>query len=166
MTGLTELGSYTPAFDRADPVATLVQQGNVRVPDLLPIRYSRMAVSPFTFYRGAAAVMANDLGAAPTSGIMAQLCGDAHLGNFGIFATAERGTIFDVNDFDETYPSDDFDSAMNTFALEYSQQVHADYAEFLQAIRANEITTTIPDELSLTIDMDKDKAFILTKNTA
>jgi len=55
---------------------------------------------------------------------------------------------------------------MNTFALEYSQQVHADYAEFLQAIRANEITTTIPDELSLTIDMDKDKAFILTKNTA
>lgn len=104
MTGLTELGSYTPAFDRADPVATLVQQGNVRVPDLLPIRYSRMAVSPFTFYRGAAAVMANDLGAAPTSGIMAQLCGDAHLGNFGIFATAERGTIFDVNDFDETNP--------------------------------------------------------------
>jgi uncharacterized protein (DUF2252 family) len=103
-TNICELGSYAPTPNRGNPVATLIQQGQVRVSDLLPIRYSRMAVSPFTFYRGAAAVMADDLGGAPNSGVMAQLCGDAHLGNFGIFATAERGTIFDVNDFDETYP--------------------------------------------------------------
>jgi hypothetical protein len=85
-----------------DPLATLAAQDMARVQELLPIRYGRMAVSPFTFYRGAAAVMAADLAATPTSGITVQLCGDAHLSNFGLFASPERRLVFDINDFDET----------------------------------------------------------------
>jgi uncharacterized protein (DUF2252 family) len=104
MTNVTELGAYLCAPDRPDPIATLLAQGESRVPALLPIRYSRMSASAFAFYRGSAAVMANDLGPRPRSGLQVQLCGDAHLGNFGIFATADRATIFDVNDFDETFP--------------------------------------------------------------
>jgi uncharacterized protein (DUF2252 family) len=89
---------------RVDPVAILEQQGAARVPELVPIRYGRMLVSPFTFFRGAAAVMAADLAGTPTSGLTVQLCGDAHLLNFGLFASPERRLVFDVNDFDETYP--------------------------------------------------------------
>ena len=74
------------------------------MPELVPIRYGRMLVSPFTFYRGAAAIMAADLAATPVSGITVQLCGDAHLSNFGVFGTPERQLIFDINDFDETLP--------------------------------------------------------------
>ena len=85
-----------------DPLAMLAPQDTARVQELLPIRYGRMAVSPFTFYRGAAAVMAADLAATPTSGITVQLCGDAHLSNFGLFASPERRLVFDINDFDET----------------------------------------------------------------
>ena len=80
----------------------LEEQATTRVEDLVPIRYGRMAVSPFTFYRGAANVMASDLSSAPHSGLNVQLCGDAHLANFGGFASAERSLVFDVNDFDET----------------------------------------------------------------
>jgi uncharacterized protein (DUF2252 family) len=87
-----------------DPLAILAAQDTTRVPELLPIRYGRMAVSPFTFYRGAAAVMAADLAATATSGITVQLCGDAHLSNFGLFASPERRLVFDINDFDETLP--------------------------------------------------------------
>jgi uncharacterized protein (DUF2252 family) len=87
-----------------DPLAILAAQDAARVPELLPIRYGRMAVTPFTFYRGAAAVMAADLAATPTSGITVQLCGDAHLSNFGLFASPERRLVFDINDFDETLP--------------------------------------------------------------
>lgn len=90
--------------DRPDPVGLLVEQGVGRVPDLLPIRYGRMLVSPFTFYRGAAAVMASDLATTPTSGLRAQLCGDAHLSNFGGFGSPARNLVFDINDFDETLP--------------------------------------------------------------
>ncbi len=104
MIELAQIGSYIPAPDRPDSLATLIAQGEHRVPTLLPIRYSRMSKSAFAFYRGSAAVMANDLGPRPRSGLQVQLCGDAHLGNFGIFATADRRTIFDVNDFDETFP--------------------------------------------------------------
>ena len=104
MTSVTELGAYLPSSDRPDPITTLLAQGESRVPALLPIRYSRMSQGAFAFYRGSAAVMANDLGPRPRSGLQVQLCGDAHLGNFGIFATADRATIFDVNDFDETFP--------------------------------------------------------------
>ena len=95
---------WEPAADRPDPVAVLVAQGESRVPELLPIRYGRMAESPFGFFRGAAAGMAADLASTPTTGLTVQLCGDGHLVNFGGFATPERRLIFDVNDFDETLP--------------------------------------------------------------
>jgi uncharacterized protein (DUF2252 family) len=87
-----------------DPVALLESQAPARLAELVPIRYGRMLVSPFTFYRGAALVMAHDLAALPTSGIVTQLCGDAHLSNFGFFASPERRLVFDINDFDETCP--------------------------------------------------------------
>jgi uncharacterized protein (DUF2252 family) len=94
---------WAPAA-RQDPVSILEQQAASRVPELVPIRYGRMLVSPFTFYRGSAAVMAADLAQTPQSGIRAQLCGDAHLSNFGGFASPERELVFDINDFDETLP--------------------------------------------------------------
>jgi uncharacterized protein (DUF2252 family) len=90
--------------DRPDPIALLAAQATTRVPELVPIRYGRMAASAFAFYRGAAAVMASDLAGSPQSGIRAQLCGDAHLANFGGFASPERDLVFDLNDFDETLP--------------------------------------------------------------
>jgi uncharacterized protein (DUF2252 family) len=97
-------GRWEPAPDRPDPVALLEKQAASRVPQLVPIRYGRMLVSPFTFYRGAALIMASDLAATPVSGVTVQLCGDAHLSNFGLFGTPERQMIFDINDFDETLP--------------------------------------------------------------
>ena len=97
-------GRWAPAPDRPDPVALLEEQAASRVPMLVPIRYGRMLVSPFTFYRGAALIMASDLAGTPVSGITVQLCGDAHLSNFGLFGTPERRMIFDINDFDETLP--------------------------------------------------------------
>jgi hypothetical protein len=95
---------WAPAADRADPVELLEGQATSRVGQLVPLRYARMLVSPFTFYRGAAAVMAADLAATPRSGFDVQLCGDAHLSNFGAFASPDRELVFDVNDFDETLP--------------------------------------------------------------
>jgi uncharacterized protein (DUF2252 family) len=89
---------------RPDPVDLLESQGVSRVPELVPIRYGRMATSPFAFYRGAALVMATDLVASPGSDLKAQLCGDAHLSNFGVFGSPERHLLFDINDFDETAP--------------------------------------------------------------
>jgi uncharacterized protein (DUF2252 family) len=97
-------GRWEPATDRRDPVSLLEEQGESRVPELVPIRYGRMMVSPFTFYRGAALIMAADLAATPRSGLNAQICGDAHLSNFGVFASPERQAMFDINDFDETLP--------------------------------------------------------------
>jgi uncharacterized protein (DUF2252 family) len=97
-------GAWEPAADRPDPIKLLEEQAKTRVPELVPIRYGRMLVSPFTFYRGAALIMAADLAASPQSGITAQLCGDAHLSNFGVFASPERQMMFDINDFDETFP--------------------------------------------------------------
>jgi uncharacterized protein (DUF2252 family) len=82
----------------------LEEQGASRVPELVPIRYGRMLASPFTFYRGAALIMAADLAATPVSGVTVQLCGDAHLSNFGLFGSPERRMLFDINDFDETLP--------------------------------------------------------------
>jgi uncharacterized protein (DUF2252 family) len=90
--------------ERPDPVALLEEQAATRVPELVPIRYGRMAASAFAFFRGAAYVMAADLASTPRSGLQAQLCGDAHLSNFGGFASPERDLLFDVNDFDETLP--------------------------------------------------------------
>jgi uncharacterized protein (DUF2252 family) len=98
-------GEWTAPADRLDPVSLLEQQAEDRVPDLVPIRYGRMLASPFTFLRGAAAVMAFDLSRTPTSSIQVQACGDAHLLNFGLFATPERHLFFGLNDFDETHPA-------------------------------------------------------------
>ena len=95
---------WEPAPDRPDPVSLLEEQNATREPDLVPVRHGRMMVSPFTFYRGAAKIMAADLKDTPRAGLTAQLCGDAHLSNFGIFASPERTLLFDVNDFDETLP--------------------------------------------------------------
>jgi uncharacterized protein (DUF2252 family) len=95
---------FEPSPSRADPVELLERQATTRVPELIPVRYGRMLVSPFTFYRGAALLMAQDLAATPRSGLTVQCCGDAHLSNFGVFASPERRLVFDVNDFDETLP--------------------------------------------------------------
>ncbi len=89
---------------RPDPVTLLESQAESRVQELVPIRYGRMLASPFTFFRGAALIMASDLATTPCSGLSVQACGDAHLSNFGVFASAERNLVFDVNDFDETLP--------------------------------------------------------------
>jgi uncharacterized protein (DUF2252 family) len=97
-------GGWVPANDRPDPVALLEAQNVTREPDLVPVRHGRMMVSPFTFYRGAAKIMAADLKDTPTAGLDVQLCGDAHLSNFGGFASPERTLLFDLNDFDETLP--------------------------------------------------------------
>jgi uncharacterized protein (DUF2252 family) len=97
-------GTWEPPADRADPVDILEEQATTRVPELKPIRYGRMLTSPFAFYRGAAAVMAADLARGPRTGLEAQLCGDAHLSNFGGFAAPDRRLIFGLNDFDETLP--------------------------------------------------------------
>jgi uncharacterized protein (DUF2252 family) len=97
-------GEWQPSSDRPDPVRLLEEQGVSRVPELVPIRYGRMLVSPFTFYRGAAYLMASDLASAPHTGLSVQLCGDAHLSNFGVFAAPDRRLVFSVNDFDETLP--------------------------------------------------------------
>jgi uncharacterized protein (DUF2252 family) len=96
--------AFDPGPDRPDPLGLLEVQARTRVPELVPIRWGRMMVSPFTFYRGAALPMASDLATTPVSGLAVQACGDAHLSNFGIFGSAERRLVFDVNDFDETLP--------------------------------------------------------------
>jgi uncharacterized protein (DUF2252 family) len=103
----TPLAAHTgwkPATDRPDPVGLLERQDATREPDLVPVRHGRMLVSPFTFYRGAAKIMAADLADTPRAGLAVQLCGDAHLSNFGIFGSPERRLLFDLNDFDETLP--------------------------------------------------------------
>jgi uncharacterized protein (DUF2252 family) len=96
--------AFEPAPRRPDPIKVLERQAKTRVPELVPIRYGRMLVSAFTFYRGAAMIMAGDLAATPRSGLTVQCCGDAHLSNFGVFASPERALVFDLNDFDETLP--------------------------------------------------------------
>jgi uncharacterized protein (DUF2252 family) len=96
--------SWEPAADRVNPVEILKRQNKTRVPELVPIRHGRMADSAFTFYRGGAGIMAADLGSAPSTNLVVQLCGDAHLSNFGTFAAPDRQQIFDINDFDETHP--------------------------------------------------------------
>src|SRR6516164_7511869 len=103
-TPLSAHAAWTPAAGRPSPVDLLVEQETTREPDLIPVRHGRMMVSPFTFYRGAAKIMAEDLKNTPTAGLGAQLCGDAHLSNFGAFASPERRLLFDLNDFDETLP--------------------------------------------------------------
>jgi uncharacterized protein (DUF2252 family) len=97
-------GHWEPGPDRVSPLEILAEQDQTRVPELVPVRYGRMLASSFTFYRGAAAIMAADLGSTPDSGLQVQLCGDAHLSNFGVFQAPDRRLVFDINDFDETLP--------------------------------------------------------------
>ena len=104
LTPLDAHAAFEPGPNRASPVNLLEQQARTRVPELVPIRYGRMLVSPFTYYRGAALPMAADLAQTPSSGLRVQACGDAHLTNFGMFASPERRMVFDLNDFDETAP--------------------------------------------------------------
>ena len=101
---LPATAGWKPASDRPDPVALLEAQNRTRVPELVPVRHGRMMASPFTFYRGAAKIMATDLKDTPVANLNVQLCGDAHLSNFGGFASPERTLLFDLNDFDETLP--------------------------------------------------------------
>jgi uncharacterized protein (DUF2252 family) len=98
-------GEWTASDGRPDPVGILEGQNTTRVPELVPIRHGRMIVSPFTFYRGAAAIMAADLSQTPSTALRVQCCGDAHLSNFGVFAAPDRRLVFDLNDFDETLPA-------------------------------------------------------------
>ena len=98
------LGHWAEEDRGHDAAATILAQNQIRVPDLVPIRHHRMAVSPWNYYRGAAAVMAGDLASKPHSGLMVQLCGDAHVLNYGLWATPERNLSFDLRDFDETVP--------------------------------------------------------------
>jgi len=100
----TSHGAWKPAADRPDPIALLRAQDDDRMTDLVPIRWGRMSASPFAFYRGSAALMAADLAPLPRTGLTVQLCGDAHLSNFGMYGSPERELLFDVNDFDETLP--------------------------------------------------------------
>ena len=98
------IAGWVPAADRPDPVDLIEEQNLRRDADLVPVRHGRMMASPFTFYRGAAKIMAADLEQTPTAGLEVQLCGDAHLSNFGVFGSPERRLVFDINDFDETLP--------------------------------------------------------------
>src|SRR5215468_11966945 len=98
------LGYWAEGDRRHDAVETILAQNRLRVPELIPIRHQRMAVSAWNYYRGAAAVMAADLASQPSSGLMVQLCGDAHMLHFGLWATPERNLLFDLRDFDETLP--------------------------------------------------------------
>jgi uncharacterized protein (DUF2252 family) len=98
------LADFAAAQDRPDPVVLLESQASSRIPELIPIRYGRMLASPFAFFRGAAVIMASDLATGDHTGLTVQLCGDAHLSNFGLFASPERNLVFDINDFDETLP--------------------------------------------------------------
>ena len=103
-TPLENHSEWSPGPDRPDPVQLIEEQNADRIPWLVPVRRARMSASPFTFYRGAARIMAHDLAQSPVSGLVTQICGDAHLGNFGLYASPERQLVFDLNDFDETLP--------------------------------------------------------------
>src|SRR5215831_2129079 len=98
----SRLAEYTPPSNRKDPVAILEDQAKARLPQLIPVRYARMLASPFAFLRGCAAIMAQDLSPSPVTGLSVQVCGDMHVSNFGLFASAERNLTFGINDFDET----------------------------------------------------------------
>jgi uncharacterized protein (DUF2252 family) len=129
-------GWYEAASGRPDPVSLLEDQARTRVPELVPIRYGRMLVSPFTFFRGAALVMASDLSTTPRSGLTAQICGDAHLSNFGVFGSPERQLVFDCNDFDETLPGP---WEWDVKRLAASVVVAARYRGFSKDVRADAI---------------------------
>lgn len=131
-------GTWEPAAGRPDPVALLEEQAQSRVPELVPIRYGRMLTSPFAFFRGGAAIMASDLAPTPRSGLRVQLCGDAHLSNFGVFAAPDRRVVFSLNDFDETIPGPfewDVKRLMASFAVA-GRELGLDESERAEAVLA------------------------------
>jgi uncharacterized protein (DUF2252 family) len=133
-------GEWRAAAQRVDPVSLLQQQATTRLPELVPLRHQRMLVSPFTFYRGAAAIMAGDLATTPDSGFAVQCCGDAHLANFGGFESPERALVFDINDFDETLPGPwewDVKRLVASFAIASQDR------EFDEALGRRAVTETI-----------------------
>jgi uncharacterized protein (DUF2252 family) len=131
---------WEPPSHRPDPVELLEEQGRARVPELVPIRYGRMLVSPFTFYRGGAYLMASDLASAPRTGLHAQLCGDAHLSNFGGFAAPDRRLVLDINDFDETLPGP-FEWDVKRLATSFA--VAGRDRGFDEKIRRSAVTATV-----------------------
>jgi hypothetical protein len=131
---------FDPPPDRPDPIGLLEQQAKARVPELVPVRWGRMMVSPFTFYRSAALPMASDLAATPVSGLAVQACGDAHLSNFGIFGSAGRLLVFDVNDSHETLPGP-WEWAVKRLAT--SMEVAARGNGFLGKDRREIVTATL-----------------------
>jgi uncharacterized protein (DUF2252 family) len=133
-------GRWAPASGRTDPIEILEEQARTRAPELVPIRHGRMLVSAFAFYRGAAAIMAADLADTPRSGLDVQLCGDAHLENFGVFAAPDRTLVFDVNDFDETLPGP---WEWDVKRLAASFEVAARERGFAQAERSSVVTTAV-----------------------
>jgi len=132
--------TWDPPADRRSPVDVLAEQAETREPDLIPIRHGRMAASPFAFFRGAAAIMAEDLARTPTTSLRVQLCGDAHLINFGGFASAERAMVFDVNDFDETLPGP-FDWDVKRLAASF--EVASRQAGLAEADRRASVETVV-----------------------
>src|SRR5258708_9047100 len=139
---------FEPGPDRPDPIALLEEQAATGLPEVVPVRWGGMVVSPFTYYRGAALPMASDLATTPVSGLAVQACGDAHLSNFGIFGSAERRLVFDVNDFDETLPGPwEWDVKRLAASMEIAARdsgfagkkrreiVHATVASYPQAMR-------------------------------
>ena len=126
--------------DDRDPVAILEAQATSRVPELVPVRYGRMLVSPFTFYRGAAAVMAHDLAPTPRAGLQAQLCGDAHLSNVGGYASPERKLVFDLNDFDETLPGP-FEWDLKRLAASF--EIAGRDRDFTKAVRTKAVLAAV-----------------------
>ena len=140
---------WTAPAKRADPVSVLKEQAKTRVPELVPLRHARMLVSPFTFYRGAAAIMAADLASTPNSGLKVQCCGDAHLANFGGYQSPERRMVFDINDFDETTPGPwewDVKRLLTSFAIAAQDRGFTD-ADARRAVSATALSyrTTIRD---------------------
>jgi uncharacterized protein (DUF2252 family) len=132
--------AWEPAPGRRDPVALLEEQGETRLPELVPIRYGRMLVSPFTFFRGSAYLMAADLADGPRTGLHTQLCGDAHLSNFGIFAAPDRRRVFSINDFDETLPGP-FEWDVKRLAASFA--VAGRELGFDEATRRSVVTTAV-----------------------
>ena len=132
----TSLATWATPEGRRDPIDQLADQEGTRIQALLPLRHERMSVSPFTFYRGSAAVMASDLGSMPNTGLVVQLCGDAHLSNFGLFAGQDRSVVFDVNDFDETNPGP------------FEWDVMRLAASFMLAARDNSFTDQEADDIA------------------
>ena len=133
-------GAWEARPYRPDPIALLEEQAKTRVPQLVPIRWGRMLVSPFAFYRGAACVMASDLAGTARSGLRAQLCGDAHLANFGVFGSPERRMVFDINDFDETLPGPwDWDVKRLAASVEVAGRDNG----FSKSARSDIVLTTI-----------------------